>query len=235
VFDFSSAAFAEMMVRQEKERLRTRFRDVTTLTASSGVAVCLAVALCNHSFVQIWMKGKFSWSIENDLLMAVFVIVATITRCHIGLAGLTKDIRGMKYVYFVEGSFFIALSLLLSPKLGLAGVIIGGIITNLLCSGWYGLRRTTHYFNAPSGEVLFGWLKHPGQLFVVSLAAATGIWFCTRSLPPLAMLVVDAPAIGIVGLVCFWCVGLTPNMRVEAATLFNKLRARLINSEKAGA
>jgi len=233
VFDFSTAAFAEMMVRKEKERLRVRFRDVTTLTASSAVVICVAVALCNHSFVQIWMKGRFSWSIENDLLMALFVIVGTITRCHVGLAGLTKDIRGMKYVYFVEGLFFVALSLALSPMLGLTGVIIGGIASNLLCSGWYGVRRTATYFTVSAGEVVFGWLKHPGKLFVVLLAIATGLWLCTRSLPPLVMLAVDAMAFGIVGLACFWLFGLTTPMRTEATALLNKWRSRSSDSASA--
>ena len=233
VFDFSTAAFAEMMVRQEKERLRARFRDVTTLTASCAVVVCLAVALCNHSFVKIWMKGRFSWSVENDLLMGLFVIVGTVTRCHIGLAGLTKDIRGMKYVYFVEGLFFVAMSLALSPILGLTGVIVGGIASNLLCSGWYGVQRTVTYFGVSAGEVVIGWLKHPAKLLAVLLVITTGLWFCTRTLTPLLMLGLNAAAIGVIGLMSFWFLGLTTPMRTEATALLNKWRGRLSHSRNA--
>jgi O-antigen/teichoic acid export membrane protein len=231
MFDFSSAAFAEMMVRKEKARLQERFRDVTTLTASCAVMVCLAVALCNDSFVQLWMKGRFSWSIENDVLMAVFVIVCTITRCHIGLAGLTKDIRGLKYVYLVEGLLFVVLSLALSPGLGLTGVILGGIVSNLICSGWYGVQRTVNYFGVSMGEVAFGWLKRSGQLFWVLLAVAAGLWYGTRMLSPFLRLTVDGLVIGILGLVCFWRIGLTIPMRTEAVALLSKWRNRRFQPE----
>src|ERR1041385_8821924 len=82
LFDFSSAPFAEMMVRGERERLRARFRDVVALTGSTGALVCLGVALTNGSFVQIWMHGKFSWAAQNDLLMALFILAGVLTRCH---------------------------------------------------------------------------------------------------------------------------------------------------------
>jgi O-antigen/teichoic acid export membrane protein len=224
VFDFSSGAFAEMMVRQERDRLRARFRDVTLLTASSGVGLCLAVALCNHSFVQLWMKGRFSWPVENDLLMALFVVIATTTRCHVGLAGLTKDIRAMKYVYFAEGALFVILSALLSARFGLTGVILSGIVTNLLCSGWYGLQRTVSYFGSSPGEILFGWMNRPLRLLGALLVVAVAVWFATQKLPPLATLPLNAAFIGIVGVLCFWYIGLPDELRNEFT---GKFRNRL--------
>ncbi len=226
IFDYSSAAFAEMMVRGERERLHARFRDVTLLTGSISVTLCLAVAVCNHSFVQIWMSGRFSWDVCNDLLMALFVIVAVTTRCHIGLAGLTKQIRSMKFVYFIEGLLFLAASFLLTPGLGLAGIIVSGIATNLLCSGWYGLRRTIGYLNVSVSEVLWGWLKRPAQLFVVLLVVAVVAWSTTRLLSPFVALALNAGLFAMIGTFCFWRIGLPPNIRAETTALLMKWRAR---------
>lgn len=226
IFDFSSSAFAEMMVRKEQDRLRIRFQDLTQLTTSCGVVLCLAVAACNHSFVQIWMKGRFSWGVENDILMAIFVVIATSTRCHIGLAGLTKEIRAMKYAYFVEGSLFVVLSLVLAPRLGLTGVIIGGITTNLLCSGWYGFNRTLSYFNCSAREFLGRWLHRPAQLFVVLLASGGLVWFATRHLQPVFTLSWNAVLLSILGMVCFWRIGLPEGLRREFTDMLRRRTAK---------
>src|SRR5207248_1496529 len=50
IFDFSSSALGEMVVRREEERLRRRFREIFLLTASLAVFIGASVALCNGSF-----------------------------------------------------------------------------------------------------------------------------------------------------------------------------------------
>ena len=220
--DFSATPFAEMMVRGERDRLRARFRDMVGLTGSLGVFVCLGVALCNRSFVQIWMHGKFTWSVENDLLMALFILVNTSTRCHIGLAGLTKQIGTMKYIYLIEGAVFITLGYTLAAPLGLAGIILAGIIANLLCSGLYGLHRTTNYFSISAGEVLLSWFKLPARLFALLLTAAVVLWFCTYHLPWLVQLTVNAVGFGALGLFFLWRFGLPEHLRTELVARFKR-------------
>lgn len=227
VFDFSAAAFAEMMVRDERHKLHTRFRDVVVLTASSATFVCLVFALCNGSFVRLWMHGQFSWGVENDLLMALAVIIATSTRCHVGLAGLTKNIRAMKYIYVIEGAAFVTLCSLLVPRLGLAGVIIAGILPNLFITGIYGLRRSTEYFGISAGEILLGWFKLPARLFALLLAVTLAIWFATHNLAAPIRLAVDSIAIGAGGAFLFWRFGLPPSLRNEVAAALHKVWARL--------
>ena len=215
IFDFSGTAFAEMMVRGERERLRARFRDVVLLTGAVGGFVCVGVALNNGSFVQLWMHGRFSWSAHNDLLMALFTALGAVTRCHIGLAGLTKQIGAMKYVYLAEGAAFITLASVLAPRCGLAGVIISGIVTNFLCSGIYGAWRTKNYFGVSAGEVTLGWLKSPLYLGALLVAMAVGLWFATQNLSALARLGVAGFGFGAVGIYCLWRVGLPTHLRAE--------------------
>lgn len=227
IFDFAASAFAEMMVRGEHQRLRERFRDVTTLTASVAVTLCGAVALCNGPFVQIWMSGRFSWPIWNDALMAFYIIAFASTRVHLGLAVLTKVIGGMRLVYPAEGLLFLGLSVLLSRRLGLAGVILAGILANLICSGRYGLRRTTRYFHIGVGEILLGWLRRPAALLVVLAAVAALLRYVTRDFSPGTALALNAVLIGAAGLVAFWALGLPAHLRAELTGRLGRWRERL--------
>lgn len=217
IFDFASSAFAEMMVRGERERLQQRFRDVATLTGSVAAALSVAVALCNHAFVQVWMGGRFSWPVWNDALMALYIITFASTRVHLGLAVLTKVIAGMRLLYPAEGLLFLGLSVLLSRQLGLAGVILAGITANLICSGSYGLYRTTRYFGIRTAEICFGWLQWPVRLLAVLGAAAGLIRLFTQALSPWVALPLNAALIGAVGLVALWRLGLPAHLRVELA------------------
>lgn len=59
IFDYSSSALAEMIVRGEKILLAARFRQIVTLSASLSVAAGTMFAVCNSSFVTLWTAGRF--------------------------------------------------------------------------------------------------------------------------------------------------------------------------------
>src|SRR2546425_626017 len=92
--------------------------------------------------------------------MALLIIINAITRCYIGLTGLTKDIRAMKYTYLLEGVAFVGLSFAVVPLWGINGVIGSALVTNLVCSGAYGFRRIREYFGVPAATLL-RWLQPP--------------------------------------------------------------------------
>ena len=58
VFDYSSSALAEMMVRREKKLLAGRFQHIIVLSTSLSVAAATLFALCNGAFVQVWTSGR---------------------------------------------------------------------------------------------------------------------------------------------------------------------------------
>lgn len=60
VFDYSSAALAEMIVRQEMALLQKRFREIVTFSACLSVAAAAMLALCNSTFVSVWTSGRFN-------------------------------------------------------------------------------------------------------------------------------------------------------------------------------
>lgn len=226
LLDYSIAAFSEMMVRGEIPRLQVRFRDLVIVSGSLSAAVGVTMAVCNRAFLEIWTQNRISWPIENDILMACSLMVYASTRCHIGLACITKRVGAMKYIYFAEGLGFVGLGLILTPRLGLAGMILAGIVTNLFFSGVYGVRRSSKYFNLNGREILFHWLRPPALVFLcVSLAAAV-VWYATRTLSPLAQLLVCGTIVGGIASVCFWRLGLPESLRQEGLVKLTRLRAR---------
>ena len=217
LLDFSAAAFSEMMARGERARLLNRFRDIVILSGSLSVAIGLTVAVCNRSFLDIWTQGQISWGVENDVLMAISLIVYSTTRCHVALAGLTKQIGVMKFVCLAEGVAFVGLAFLTVRWLGFAGVILSGILTNMIFSGSYGLQRTTAYFNVSGKEVLLDWLRRPAAMLVLMIVTALPLTFVTQHLASPPKLALKLAVAGIIAFLCFWRAGMPETMRAESS------------------
>lgn len=62
IFDYSSSALAEMIVRGEQARLALRFRQILSLSASLSVVAGTLFAVCNYPFVQLWTSRRFEAS-----------------------------------------------------------------------------------------------------------------------------------------------------------------------------
>lgn len=226
LLDFSLAAFSEMIVRGEKARLQTRFRDLIILTGSASAALGVTMALCNRAFLSLWTHNRISWPIENDILMACSLMVYSSTRCHIGLACITKKVGALKYVYFAEGLGFVGLGLLLAPRFGLSGVIIAGILTSLCLSGVYGVRRSSKFFDLRAREIVFDWLRPPILVCGCVFVAALVIWYPTKTLTPLVQLIVCGVIMASIAGLCFWQLGLPENLRREGLQRLTQFRAR---------
>jgi O-antigen/teichoic acid export membrane protein len=227
VLDYAAAGLAEMLVRGERDRLLERLRDVVIVSASFAVWVGLAVALCNHDFLALWTKKRVIWDTSSDWLMGLSVICYSTTRCFTGFIGVTKRIRAMKYMYPLEGVAFVGLSLLTVRALGMNAIITTALLTNVLCSGLYGLFRTKHYFNLPDYRALLAWLRSP-SLCLLSLGALFGaLGWADAGWSPVPRLVLNAALAGSVGLALFLRLGLSPHLRAEALGPLAKLRARL--------
>lgn len=227
LFDYATAPFSEMMVRGEKARLQSRFRDVIVLTGSGSAAVGLIMAVCNESFLALWTKNRISWDAMNNFLMAAALVIYASTRCHNALASVTKQVGGMKYVYFAEGLAFVIFGLLAAPRLGLAGVIIGGICMNLLFGGFYGLHRSAKYFQTGIATIIFSWLRPSLLVFGLLLPLAVALWYATRGLTPIPQLICGGIPMTLLAGGVLWGFGLPPQLRAELRIKFGQLKTRL--------
>ncbi len=180
-FDYSAPGLAEMMVRNEKELLFKRFKQIVSFSLAVAVTGGGMFALCNSAFITVWSSHKISWSPVNDLLLAIWLVVCVIMHLHTGLVGQTKKMRFMRYIFLIEGTIFIGLTILLYKYGGITAMLVVSIFCTSLITMPYGLYRTLKYFNL-SWQELAAW--HKPALLLACLLAPVGFltWWMTHTL-----------------------------------------------------
>lgn len=215
LFEYASAAFAEMIVRGEKELLYRRFRSIVVLSVSLSVVTGTIFSVCNQPFIQIWTAKKFGWPPLNDVLLAVWLILLAAARCHLGLVGQTKQFRAMRYLYLVEGSFFVGCAFLTVRHWGITGMLLASIAGTLLFSLPYGTWRSSRYFGVSWPTVAVDWWLPSLRLAVGLVPVAVVVWWATDTMPAMARLVSRGLITGLAGAVLLLRLGLDQNLRSE--------------------
>ena len=226
VLDSSAGGLAEMVVRGESGQLQKRFHDLVSISAIMAVMASAAITLTNGSFIQIWTSGRITWEPWNNFLLAAVLFCTAVTRCHTSLVGITKQIRGMKFVYLFEGVAFVTLSLLLVRWLGITGMLLAALICNLGITGQYGMSRTAGYFGLPRLAVL-GWIARPASILLVAAAlfSLTRAPFLAELTAPLR-LYIGLAAFGLLVIPAVWLFGINPRLRFELSSLMSKITDR---------
>ena len=132
----------------------------------------------------------------------------------------------MRWIYFLQGAFFVVAGFLVAPRFGITGIIVSAIVAEILCIGIYGFRWGSGYLAVSAGEMLGRWLGPAFKYLLALSCAAILIGLATTRLPTLAKLLVNAGTIGVAGLVMCWFLGLTNELRSELLTRFTSVRAR---------
>lgn len=224
IFDSSAGALTEMFVRKENLRLQARFRDVAAITASLSVALALVGIAANASFLNVWTRGRFSWPVAMDVLLAVGMVVICVDRCFIGIGGVTKEIRLLRFIYFIEGLLFVALAWFLGLYFQLAGIAAASIIAAIVCSGAYGVYRARRDWSWTSFDLL-GLLVPAGKVLVVMGPLAFVIHHWMNRHLGLGAFVLGATVLSLTGLGVIWWVGIP-------ASLKDELRTRLVRRQR---
>jgi len=169
--------FAEMMVRGEKDKLITRFRQIYQMTAAAAALALSAAVAINQPFISVWAKPSLAWSVYLSSLMAAFVFLNTLTRCGGDFIIHTKNIAAFRYVYFAEAAAFIVLALWLSTRFGYYGVVGASLLCLVLFRGTYTTWRMARYFDQPMKVFWWTWIKRPlaAVLLLTPFVATTSI------------------------------------------------------------
>ncbi len=219
ISDTAGPTFSEMIVRGERETLKSRYREMVILTASLSGFFAVGFALCNSLFVTVWFHGDYYWPIVNDLGLAGWMLVLAVLHCHNCFVLLTKQVGFMRYIYFIEGLLFVGFALVSAKPGGFLAVIGSSLFCSCLFSGAYGIWRIHRYFEISIREVLLDWQIPMGRtiLFCVLLAGVT--WLATQKLQnPVLRLGVDLLVFGPVGLCIFLRYGLPQTFQREIST-----------------
>lgn len=154
VFDSSAGGLTEMLVRKEDVTIRRRFEDLASVTALISGIGAIGLFVFNGPFVTLWTQGKIYWDVSNNLFLGLLLMSTTVVRCHTGLVGITKDIKGMKFIYLAEGIGFLVLGYALARSWGFSGILLSSIICNVIITGIYAFLRTGAFFNVPLKSVV---------------------------------------------------------------------------------
>ena len=218
ILESSVGGLTEMLVRGDQSGMRDRFRDIVTLSAVMAVVASGAIAFMNGAFVEVWTSGKITWNAWNNLLLGCVLFSTAVNRCHIGLVGITKQIRGMKYINLLEGSLFVLFSLLLVPTTGLAGLLIAALVCNLGTAGIYGISRTAKYFKIPSRNII-EWIARPIAVLLSILLIFCAIqWFGLASGGPYTRLLAGGFVFGIIIPPCILLFGIDSRLRTQISS-----------------
>ena len=226
IYDFSCGAFSEMFVRGELTLLKKRFKDILVITASLSVFVGAILALCNAPFVNFWTHGRISWSPLNDPLLGLFLIINSITRCHGGVAGITKKIGFARYIYFLEGVFFICTAFFAAKPWGFSGILLCAIAAELIFPCSYGLFRSKDLFGTSYREMTLGWLKDSGLYAICFMIPLFIIFPCIKNIGGINGLLIRTGLLILTGVPSLWWIGLSKEIRGELTQKIREILPR---------
>jgi O-antigen/teichoic acid export membrane protein len=224
ILDLSGPALSEMFVRGEKELFQKRFRDVLVLSASLAITVGGIVAMVNRGFIDVWTHGRISWAPQNDAMMSLLLVSYSITRCLTLWVGITKEVLGMRYIYFIEGVLFVTGAWLTAPHYGLFAIIATSLAANVLCSGAYGLWRTAAHFKTSPFKIMVEWLSAPWKLLLLLIPSAILIGNITQQWPSGTQFGANGLLIGTLAAFLFWRFGMPAALREELTDRFRNWR-----------
>lgn len=227
-YSAATAGLCEMVVRNETERLRSRFQNLVVLTASIGAFLGVSLALCNSLFIEVWTGGKIVWSPWNDVLLGSWLFFTAMQTTHCNFVSVTKKIGAMRYVYFVEGFSFVTLSLLVGYRWELPGIIVCSLFCLILVPYQFGLWRSSQYFHLKFANLAVEWVRPSLKLVGVLVPLALVLWLVTSGFPPIWRLLIHAVAMAFIGGIFFLRIGLPPEAVREAGARLPLLAVRLL-------
>jgi O-antigen/teichoic acid export membrane protein len=234
IFDYSTSALAEMIVRNERERLFVRFRGIASLSVNFSVVFGALFVACNGPFVRLWTSGKMAWSPVNDWILAGWLVACVIVHAHTGFVGQTKVFRFLRWVYFIEGVAFIGLAAPLTRLWGITGLLTASLLATMTFTLPYSLFRTRQYFHMRWSELAM-WHLGAIRLAAWLVPATAFVSWIARGMPALSRFTVNAGLLGAFGLWLLLRLGMETGLPAEVERHAPKWAQRLLRFPVFGA
>lgn len=194
----SSAAspLTEMYVRGEKNKFERRYWDLIKLCLAVGTIGAVGLAAGNRSVVELWTHQKIQWMWSGDLYFALLVILKGLNGNFIGMFGIVKDWRPVRWILIIEGSFFLFIAVFGAKYFGIVGTLIAAVTANLCVSTLMSFHQAR--------KLIGPWAENGPQLWIsfvcVALASGWGWFSDVNDLRfvvscPVVMIIVTATAV----------------------------------------
>ena len=131
ILESSAPGLTELYVRGDEKLFARRFRDIVSMTAAVAAAAGAALLVGNRELVGFWTHGAILWPTVGDWLLAPLLLFTSLSRCFVGLLGITKNLRPVRYLYFLEGVVFVILCFLFVKKFGIVGMLLSSLAAHL--------------------------------------------------------------------------------------------------------
>jgi O-antigen/teichoic acid export membrane protein len=131
ILEGAAPTLTEMYVRGDRERFQARLSQVIVLTMAMAVIGGSCLALGNRALIFVWTSGAVSWSWAGDLLLALLILITSVSRCCIGSFGIAGDLKPVRSIYLVEGIIFVFLAMFLAHWMGLWGILLAALLAHL--------------------------------------------------------------------------------------------------------
>jgi O-antigen/teichoic acid export membrane protein len=223
ILDFSVPGLSNMVTEGDQGRLKVRFLQLVGLSAASAAAAFVLFACLNQPFVSWWTSGEVGWSRVNDWLLAALYFVYSITRANGAFCWVVKRPELIRMVYLIEGFAVIALGSIITPVLGIPGLIALCVLLNVTFSGLWAGRRLAQGQVLPSLAVLKA-AKAGIVLFLLFGVVAVGWTFLWRSTSPVLQFTILGLALVPLAAWAVWRYGIPPELRQEIS---GSIRVRL--------
>jgi O-antigen/teichoic acid export membrane protein len=210
-------AFAEMQTRREWERLWNRFRALfTAISVLAGVCAVIFAA-CNGPFITLWLNGRFSWPDVNNVLLGAWLVVLTQQCCLSSLIVSLKEIRGLKYVFLIEGLVFIALALVILRRDGITGMLVCSLMATLLFTWLVSASRVVHHSGTGWKPLLWDWQLPMLRVLAVMIPCWLAMEWLLQGKSDWLRLTVNGGLLAVIGAWAALRVGLPSELLAEIA------------------
>lgn len=222
----AAPGLAELYVRGELGRFVQRYWDLIALTLAASTLVATGIAAGNRSFVSIWTQDRIHWPWAGDLVLALLIVLRNLNGCFVGLFGLTKDWRPVRYTYIAEGIIFVPVAILFAKPYGVVGVLVASLVAHLLVTTLLSARAASQVLGSPV-RIIKGLMV---SLTLTATAAAAG-WIVPQFSGNSFVMLAVASGISLLTLIAIWYHILPNGIRLETETRIetasHKLRSLL--------
>ncbi len=213
--DTSGAAFTEMMVRGETERLRDRFVGMVVIAQTVAGVAAVVYATCNSLFISVWTHGRIAWPASYDVLLGTWLLVLVLAHACGGLIVLTKRLGWFRYVLLLEGITFIALACLLTKWGGITTMIACSLVCSFCFRGAYTVWRIRRHFEFRKLEWERRWFVPLARILACAIPAGLIVYWATVSLGSVYRFLICLVVAGGAGAFSFYRWGIPVNLRTE--------------------
>ncbi len=220
VIEIAAPGLTELVTRGEFPRFIRLYWDAIAVTQALATLGAVALAAGNAAFIVLWTGNTISWSLTGDFLLGFLVVTTSLSRCFISLFGMTKDLRQVRIIYFVEGLVFVPCAIVGAHWFGLEGVLGASLVAHLSITLLSSARAASKVLGSCK-PVLSGLLVSLALTVVGTIVAWAGLAFHLQASVRLGVCLL--PILASAALIWFYTV---PNEIRQRISSVLALRAR---------